>query len=81
MCIQFANFPNHSVLSQPMEKYLTTREAAEFWGVTPSRIRQLIHQGRLKSHKQGRDHLLLKADIKKFVEHGGKKRGRPKKGK
>jgi len=64
-----------------MDKYLTTSEAAKFWGVTPSRIRQLIHEGRLKSLKQGRDHLILEVDVQEFIEHGGKKRGRPKKAK
>lgn len=62
-----------------MEKYLTTNEAAQYLSVTPSRVRQLIHEDRLKSYKQGRDHLLLEDDIRAFAEHGSKKRGRPKK--
>ena len=61
-----------------MEKYLTTEDAANYLGVTASRIRQLIIEHRLKSEKHGRDHLILESDVKNFAEHGKKKRGRPK---
>jgi site-specific DNA-methyltransferase (adenine-specific) len=60
-----------------MNKYLTTREAAEFLGVSPSRVRQFIQQRRLKSEKHGRDHMLLREDVHRFASKGTLKRGRP----
>jgi site-specific DNA-methyltransferase (adenine-specific) len=62
-----------------MSKYLTTEEAAEFLGVTPSRIRQLISEERIKSEKYGRDHLIQEEEVKYFAKEGRKKRGRPPK--
>lgn len=61
-----------------MEKYLTTEDAASYLGVTPSRVRQLIIEHRLRSEKRGRDHLILESDVINFAAHGKKKRGRPK---
>lgn len=57
-------------------KYLTTTQAAELLGVTPSRVRQLILAGRLPAQKIGRDLFIKEQDIIIF-----KKRpvGRPKK--
>jgi len=62
-----------------MSKYLTTEEAAEFLGVTPSRIRQLISEERIKSEKYGRDHLIQEEEVEYFAKEGRKKRGRPSK--
>ena len=62
-----------------MGKPFTTEDAAKLLGVTPSRIRQLILEGRLKTEKIGRDHLIQKAELKRFAVHGQKKRGRRKK--
>lgn len=62
-----------------MDDYLTTEYAAEYLGVTPSRIRQFILENRLKSKKFGRDHLIKKSDLEVFSKSGKKKRGRPKK--
>lgn len=62
-----------------MKNYLTTGQAAVYLGVSPSRIRQLILEGRLKSQKLGRDHIISESDISYFAKHGKKKRGRPPK--
>lgn len=62
-----------------MEKYLTTREVADLLGVSPARIRQFIQEGRLKSTKHGRDHLISQVDAETFADRGTKKPGRPKK--
>jgi len=62
-----------------MSKYLTTHDAAEYLGVTPSRVRQLITKKQIESDKVGRDHLIREATLKYFVEHDKKKRGRPRK--
>jgi len=60
-----------------MSKLYTTESAAEYLGVTPARIRQLIMEGRLKSEKYGRDHLIQEADLQKYIAGGRKKPGRP----
>ena len=60
-----------------MNNYLTTEDAAKYLSVSPSRVRQLILEGRIKSQKLGRDHLISEADLSYFAKHGKKKRGRP----
>ncbi len=60
-----------------MGKLYTTESAAEYLGVTPARIRQVILQGRLKSEKYGRDHLIRETDLRAYAEGGKKKPGRP----
>ena len=60
-----------------MNDYLTTEDAANYLKVSPSRVRQLILEGRIKSKKIGRDHIIDKSDILNFAKHGKKKRGRP----
>jgi len=60
-----------------MPKYFTTVHAAQLLGVTPSRVRQLICEGRLKSEKYGRDHLIKEEELQKFIKTDKKKRGRP----
>ena len=60
-----------------MKDYLTTEDAAKYLNVSPSRVRQLILEGRIKSNKIGRDHIIDRNDILHFAKHGKKKRGRP----
>ena len=62
-----------------MSEFFTTEDAAKYLGVTPSRVRQFIMEDRLKSVKYGRDHLIQESDLKRFAEHGKKRRGRPEK--
>ncbi len=62
-----------------MSKYFTTQDAAEYLGVTPSRVRQLIVNNQIKSEKVGRDHLIREATLEYFAAHGKRRRGRPKK--
>ena len=61
-----------------MSKFFTTEDAAEYLGVTPSRVRQFILENRLKSEKLGRDHLIRESDLEEFAKEGKKKRGRPR---
>lgn len=61
-----------------MSKLFTTESAAIYLGVTPARIRQLIIEGRLKSEKYGRDHLIQEIYLKEYVTKGRNKRGRPR---
>ena len=58
------------------KKYLTTAEAAGRLGVTPTRVRQLILNGRLRSMKIGRD---LYIQEEWLVSVYNRKVGRPKK--
>lgn len=60
-----------------MENVLTTEAAALILGVSRSRIRKLIKEGRLPAEKRGRDLLLQENDVQRFAEHGRKKIGRP----
>lgn len=62
-----------------MKELYTTEEAAVFLGVSASRIRQLISEGRIKSIKIGRDHIIVGTDLLVFSKNGKKKRGRPSK--
>lgn len=61
-----------------MKEFLTTQEAAEELGVTDSRVRQLIIDGKLQAQKFGRSHMIRRSDLKN-VEIGN--RGRPPKDK
>jgi excisionase family DNA binding protein len=53
---------------------LTTEQAAERLGVTPSRVRVLIRSGRLPAQRFGRSHVINEADLKLVAE---RKTGRP----
>ena len=57
-------------------EYLTTKQAAEKLGVTESRIRQLIAEGRLTSEKLGHINVILEKDLAKISP---RPIGRPKK--
>lgn len=58
-----------------LEGYLTVNEAGALIGVSGSRIRQLISEGRLESIKVGNLRLVKKTDVES-LETG--KTGRPK---
>ena len=60
-----------------MEKIYTTEEAANYLGVSASRVRQLILEDRLKSTKMGRDHIILESALVSFAQADKKKPGRP----
>jgi excisionase family DNA binding protein len=55
---------------------LTTQQAAERLGLTDSRIRQLILEGRLPAQKFGHLNMIREQDLKTVA---GIKRGRPPK--
>jgi excisionase family DNA binding protein len=59
-----------------MDELLTTQQAAERLGITDSRVRQLILEGKLPAKKFGRSNMIRASDLK-AVE--GIKRGRPPK--
>lgn len=57
-----------------MQDLLTTRQVAQRLGVSASRVRQFIIDGRLPAIKLGRDNLIREADLR-LVED--RKAGRP----
>ena len=60
--------------------YVTSAQAARKLGVTMSRIRQFVMDGRLKSYKPEkgrRDHMFKLADIKQFATQDREITGRP----
>ena len=59
------------------ETLLTTSQAADFLGVSSSRIRQLIIEERLPATKVGRDQLIKKGDLEAFSEIPRQRTGRP----
>lgn len=60
------------------DKLITTAEAAEILGVSASRVRQFILEGRLESTKVGRDQLLKQSDVEDFASKPRERTGRPK---
>lgn len=61
---------------------LTSAQAAKYLKVSMSRIRQLIGDGRIKSHQPTdgrRDHLIKKSDLDEFNANERKENGRPPK--
>lgn len=61
-------------------EYISSAQAAKILGVTMSRIRQFVMDGRLKSHgpKKGRrDHLFDIGEVKKFAKEDREITGRP----
>lgn len=64
-------------MREATETLVTTKEAAEFLGVSPSRIRQLILEKRLPAKKVGRDQLINKKDLFIFSRIPRVRTGRP----
>ena len=61
-----------------MDEFLTTEQAAAELGVSDSRVRQLILEGKLPAQKFGRSHVIKRSDLKNIVIGN---RGRPPKDK
>ena len=61
-----------------IEKLISTSEAATILGISASRVRQLIIDGRLESTKIGRDQLLELEKVKEFASKPRERTGRPK---
>lgn len=63
-------------------EYLTTKEAAEILGISPTRVAFLIREGRLKAEKAGNTWLILRSEVMLFSRRprpSGWKKGRPRK--
>ena len=59
-----------------MSVSLTTQQVAERLGVTVSRVRQLVLEGRLPAGKFGRDLVIKESDLKRVED---RRPGRPPK--
>jgi excisionase family DNA binding protein len=58
------------------DELLTTQQAAAELGITDSRVRQLIIDGKLHAQRFGRSHMILRSALKDVVVGN---RGRPPK--
>jgi excisionase family DNA binding protein len=61
---------------QAVERFLTSKEAAERLGVTAGRIRQMVVDGQLPAEKFGRDLVIKESDLSLVAD---RKPGRPPK--
>ena len=59
---------------------MTTREAADFLGVSKARVDQYCRKGRIPFEMVGQTRLIKDADLKRFKRKPKRKPGRPKKG-
>ena len=60
------------------QKFLTTSEAAAALGISTSRVRHLISEGRLPAEKRGRDLFIRESDLKLVaVRHNGRPPKKP----
>lgn len=62
--------------------YMTTKEAADYLDIQPSRVRQLVIAGKLRSEKIGQSHLIPFADVQKYKAertNAGWQKGKPRK--
>lgn len=50
-----------------MKAWITVREAADVCGVTPSRIRQLVIEGRIRRKTEHNVQLVSAADVQKYA--------------
>ncbi len=62
-----------------MEKYLNTKKAAEFLGLTVNHISDLCKTGRLKCEKPARDWFVSIEELEAYKIKPKNKGGRPKK--
>ena len=62
-----------------LEDLLTTKDVAQLLGVSASRVRQLILEGRIPSVKMGRDLWVKRNDLAQFSVIPRKRTGRPSK--
>jgi excisionase family DNA binding protein len=63
-----------------MQKPINTTQAAQMLGVSTRRVIALIHSGRLRATKFGRDWMIRTADLEKIWEGRDRTSGRPPKG-
>lgn len=58
---------------------MTTQEAAHYLGVSASWVRKLIRENRLMGQRYGRDYLIERSELERFLEVPRLKTGRPPK--
>lgn len=63
-------------MGSDLNQFMTTTEAAELLGVLTSSVDHLLHSGRIKGKKFGRDWLVYRPSIATYVE-GKSNSGRP----
>ena len=61
-------------------QYITSAQAARILGVSMSRVRQFVQEGRLKAYNPvpgRRDNLFKRADVESFAKKPRERTGRP----
>jgi excisionase family DNA binding protein len=59
-----------------LSRYITTEQAAHLLGIIPTSVNHLIHKGKIKGLKLGRDWLVLKSSLVDYLQTKSTK-GRP----
>jgi excisionase family DNA binding protein len=67
------------VMSKDLTKYVTTRQAAELFGVGQEHIRKLLIRGKVKGMQMGRDWIVFVPSIERYMNTKSPK-GRPPSG-
>lgn len=58
--------PDYMIMPLIVPGYMTTKEAADYLEIKPSRVRQLVIAGRLRSEKIGQSHLIPFDDVQRY---------------
>ncbi len=66
-------------MGEPLNKFISTKEAGEVMGIHYSQVTRLLNEGRLQGMKIGHDWLVFKPSINKYLETKSP-RGRPPEG-
>ena len=56
-----------------LDRFLTTKQASFAVGLNSSRVCQLLRSGKLKGEKMGRDWLISRREIERFIEERKKR--------
>lgn len=70
---------NEAMMKDMLKNLLTADEAAQMMGTNDSRVRQLIAEGRLVAVKKGKEWIIAKPSVERYLTTKSR-RGRPPSG-